>query len=211
MSPPDQARYLTLANRITIVRILGTPVFILLMVYYAIGLRAGEVQPGYRQAALLLFLVVVVTDGMDGYFARRRHEVTKLGRVLDPLADKLLMISAIVLFTRPSLPELQPQFPIWFTLLVISRDVVLVGGSFLIHLHNGSVHVHPRWSGKIATVLQMFCVGWALAALNPGAFVWPVAAAGVFTLISGIQYVMDGVHQIESSGPQHGPSPPAHE
>lgn len=208
MTTPPQVPYLTLANRITIVRILGTPVFILLMIYYTIGLRQGDPIPAYRQAALLLFIVVVITDGLDGYLARSRHEVTTLGRILDPLADKLLMVSTIVLFTRPSLPELEPQFPIWFTLLVISRDVVLVIGSILIHLHNGSVFVRPRWSGKIATVLQMLCVGWALAGIRPGQFLWPVAAAGVFTLISGIQYVMDGVHQIEHRAPRARQDPP---
>jgi CDP-diacylglycerol--glycerol-3-phosphate 3-phosphatidyltransferase/cardiolipin synthase len=202
MNTSPQAPYLTLANRITIVRILGTPVFILLMVYYTLGLRAGEAVPAYRSAALFLFLIVVVTDGLDGYFARRRHEESNLGKILDPIADKLLMISAIVLLTRPSLPELHPQFPIWFAMLVISRDVVLVAGSYVIHLHNGTVQVVPRWSGKLATVLQMLCVGWALAALPSTWFSSLVVAAGVFTLISGIQYVMDGTRQIETTGQQ---------
>lgn len=209
MSASPQARYLTLANRITIVRILGTPVFILLMVYYILGLRQGEAIEAYRQAAFVLFLVVAVTDGLDGYFARRRHEETTLGRILDPLADKLMMISAIVSFTRPSLAGLQPQFPVWFTLLVISRDSILVAGSFLIHLHNGYVEVHPRWSGKVATVLQMSCVGWALANLYPPVFPWLVGSAGALTLLSGIQYVMDGIHQIERSGQEGRQDPPA--
>lgn len=206
-APHPQASYLSLANRVTIVRILGTPVFILLMVYYTIGLRQGEVVPGYRTAAFLLFLVVVVTDGLDGYLARRRKEVTTLGRILDPIADKLLMISAIVLFTRPSLPALQPQFPVWFTLLVISRDFTVVAGSFIIHFHCGSVQVSPRWSGKIATVLMMLCVGWALADWHTPTFFGLVVSAGVFTLISGIQYVMDGVRQIEAGGQPAHPNP----
>ena len=209
MTPPPQAvagSRLTLANRITIARILGTPVFVLLMVYYILGLREGRELPGYRTAALAMFLAVTVTDALDGYLARRRGEISSLGRILDPLADKLLMNAAIVLFTRPSLAALQPQFPVWFAVLVLSRDVIVVAGSLTIHFHAGAVEVVPRWPGKIATALQMFAVGWALAGWPPGPFRGLVGAAGVFTLISGIRYVMDGVRQMDAAGPP-APSP----
>jgi len=192
--------YLTLATKVTIVRILGTPIFILLMVYYMNSLKQGLDMGSLRAAAFSIFLLVALTDGLDGYLARRRHEVTELGRILDPLADKFFMLSAVILFTRPSLPALQPQFPVWFMLLLISRDMIVVGGSALLRYYQGSVQVSPRWSGKLAVCLQMICVGCAVGHLFEALFGWLVAFAGTFTVISGIQCVFDGVRQVAQPG-----------
>ncbi len=188
---------LTLANKVTLVRILGTPVFILIMIYYRMSLGREAPIEGYRYAAIAIFFTVAVTDALDGYLARSRHETSRLGQILDPLADKFLVLSTLILFTNPSLPALQPQFPIWFTLLVISREVVLIAGALLIHLHTGHVGIAPRWSGKIATVLLLVCVGWALCDFSHRVFDLFVWAAALFTAFAWIQYMVDGTRQLE--------------
>lgn len=197
MNPKSQHAPITLATKITIARILGIPVFILVMIYYKMSLAAGEPLEWYRHVALVLFVLIAVTDALDGFLARSRDEVTRLGAILDPLADKALLLSAIILLTRPSLPELSPQFPVWFTLLIISRDVVLLAGSYLIHALTGHVHVQPRITGKMATCFQMAAIIAALIRLPATLFLWITALAAAFTLISGLQYMVDGARQLE--------------
>lgn len=197
MNPKLHHGPITLATKVTIARILGIPVFILVMIYYKMSLAAGAPIEGYRHAALVLFLVIAASDALDGYLARSRDEETRLGAILDPLADKTLLLSAIILLTRPSLPELSPQFPVWFTLIVISRDAVLLGGSYLIHAMTGHVDVHPRITGKVATFLQMGAIVAALIPLPYTVFFWIAVIAAVFTLLSGLQYIADGVRQLE--------------
>ncbi len=194
--PPPR---ITLATRVTLLRILGIPVFVLLMVYHLMSLRDGTPGDAYRYAALGVFILVAATDALDGYLARSRNEITELGRILDPLADKGLLLSAVIMLTRPSLPELQPQLPIWFTLTIISRDVLLVLGALVIHHLMHRVDIRPRLTGKVATFFQMITVVWALASRSSSpVFVGLAMIAAVFTLISGLQYVFDGVRQVES-------------
>lgn len=188
---------ITLATRITLARILGIPVFILLMIYYKMSLTAGEPVAWYRHLALALFVLIAGTDALDGFLARARDEETRLGAILDPLADKALLLSAIILLTRPSLEALSPQFPVVFTLIIISRDVALLMGTYLIHTITGHVHVQPRMTGKIATCFQMAAIIAALIPLPYALFFWIMVIAALFTLISGLQYVVDGVRQVE--------------
>jgi CDP-diacylglycerol--glycerol-3-phosphate 3-phosphatidyltransferase len=188
---------ITLASKITILRILGVPLFILVLLYYTMNLSRGQTKDFERFIALGLFAAVAFTDAVDGYLARSRREITRLGSILDPIADKALLVSGMVLLTRPSLPALQPQFPVAFTLLVISRDVVLVAGAFVVHLISGHVRVRPRWTGKVATFFQMLCIAWALARGPRVPFLVFVCTAGFFTFVSGAHYLLDGIRQIE--------------
>jgi CDP-diacylglycerol--glycerol-3-phosphate 3-phosphatidyltransferase len=188
---------ITLATKVTILRILGIPVFILLLVYYTVNLSNGVEKDYQRIVALACFLGVALTDALDGYLARSRKEVTRLGCILDPLADKLLLVSALILLTRPSVPALQPQFPIAFTLLVISRDVLLIAGAAVIQYMTGQVQVHPRWTGKVTTFLQMVAVTWALSHGPVRPFMVIVWLAAAFTFISGLQYLLTGIRQFE--------------
>lgn len=196
MTTPLPHAPITLATRITILRILGIPLFILILIYYKISLAEGEPVEWYRHLALGLFVLIAVTDALDGYLARVRDEESRLGAILDPLADKALLLSAIILLTRPSLEVLQPQFPIAFTLLIISRDVVLLSGSYIVHSVVGHIEVRPRIAGKVATFLQMAAIIAALIPLTP-VFMWIVWAAAAFTLFSWLQYIFDGVRQLE--------------
>jgi len=198
---------ITLASKVTVLRILGVPVFILMLLYYTLNLAQGEIKEYQRLTALALFLLIAVTDAADGFLARLRNEVTRLGSILDPIADKLLLLSGLILLTRPSIPQLEPQFPIAFTVLVISRDALLVAGAFVIHHMTGKVAIHPRWTGKLATVVQMAAITWALARGPVGGFMALVWLGALFTFVSGVQYIVDGARQFEQ---EHGAeTPPA--
>jgi len=202
MDAPQQKPRLTLATKVTIVRLMGVPVFVVLLIYYLGGLARGEDSLLERMLALVVFAAVAVTDALDGYLARSRNEVTELGRMLDPIADKALLLSGLILLTRPSLPALAPHIPIWFTALVISRDVVLILGSLLVHELAGNVTVQPRLSGKLATCLQMATIIWVLIGGAEQQFNWFLGTAAVLTALSWIQYVVDGARQLAHV--QHG-------
>jgi phosphatidylglycerophosphate synthase len=87
--------------------------------------------------------------------------------------------------------------------LVISRDAVILVGAMILYLLNGKVHVKPTWTGKVATVLQMVAIGWVMLQLQFLPLLYVVIAAGLFTLISGIVYVTDGVRQLQAEGHAH--------
>lgn len=188
---------ITLATKITMVRLLGVPVFIVLVVYYLASIRAGAVNDGYRIAALVTFLLIALTDALDGYLARRRGEITRLGSILDPIADKALMLSGLILLTKPTIPDFEPRIPLWFTGLVISRDVFLVAGALLIRYFAREVHIKPHITGKIATVLQVAVIAWALARILPDWFLGGVMLAAIFTAASWAIYLKEGLRQLE--------------
>ncbi len=185
---------MTTANKITIVRILLIPVFVMLAVYYGDSVQQGASNEALRLAAILVFLTAAVSDGLDGYVARRYNQRSKLGTILDPIADKGLLLAGLLTLT---FSDWGYHFPLWFPVLVITRDVVIVAGSFGLHYLNGDVHVRPRWTGKVATVLQMIALGWVMLQLrlvNPAI---PVALAGLFTFVSGVGYILDGIRQLQ--------------
>jgi CDP-diacylglycerol--glycerol-3-phosphate 3-phosphatidyltransferase len=185
---------MTTANKITIFRILLIPGFVMLGVYYGESVANGEPQEWLRLGAILVFLAASVSDGFDGYIARRYNQRTKLGAILDPIADKGLLLAGLLTLTFSNWGY---HFPLWFPVLVIARDVVIVAGGFGLHYLNGDVQVRPRWSGKIATVFQMIAIGWVMLQLTIVRPLIPVVLAGVFTFISGVQYVRDGILQLQ--------------
>ena len=202
MQLPAPAK-LTLANKVTLLRIVGVPVFILLMLYYTRSLKAGAPVEMYRWAAFTCFLIIAGTDALDGFLARVRNEVSHLGKLLDPLADKALLLAGLILFTRPSLPELVPQMPLWYSVLIISRDVVLIAFALIIHHVAGNVQVRPSIVGKGATVLQMGTLAWALAHGDLVVFKILIYAAAIFSLVAFVQYSVSGIRQLAAASAEH--------
>jgi CDP-diacylglycerol--glycerol-3-phosphate 3-phosphatidyltransferase len=191
---------MTTANKITIVRILLVPFFISQVIYYA---YTG--QAGYRWGALLSFAAAALADGLDGYVARRYNQRSELGAILDPLADKLLLTSAIILLSLEN-HRYFDRVPMWLTVTVLSRDAITLIGMALIHYTMGKVKVRARVAGKIATVLQMATVLWILLGWNTRALAYLVAGAGFFTAASGLLYILDGLRQLNSH-PASAPAP----
>ena len=185
---------MTTANKITILRILLIPFFVVELIYY---LQTGNEI--HRLLALLSFAVTAILDGVDGYIARRYNQRSELGAILDPLADKFLLVSAIVTLSFNRSPHLG-QIPLWLTGTVLGRDVLLLIGIAVIRLTVGKVTVRPRLMGKVATVFQMAVVIWILLGwdrdLDAHWFgVWSIGAAA-FTGISGLLYVFDAIRQL---------------
>ena len=192
---------MTTANKVTIGRVLLVPFFIVQFLYY--------VQHGvewHRVAAILTFALAVFSDGLDGYIARHYNQRSHLGTILDPLADKLLLVSGVVLLSFNNEPHL-PQAPLWLAGMIVGRDMVLLIGLIVVHYCCGRVSVRPIPLGKAATVLQMTCILWALLKWNRNWLAaWCVGAA-VCTGISGVFYVCEGVRQLNAS-PTSGPAHP---
>lgn len=187
---------MTTANKITILRILLIPFFVVELIYYV---RSGNEV--HWLAALLSFAVAAILDGVDGYIARRYHQISELGKILDPLADKLLLVSGVVTLSFNHGPYLG-QIPLWLTGTIIGRDLWILIGMVVIQMTAGKVSVRPRVTGKVATVLQMAAVIWILLKWDGGrgqqGFFYCALGAAVLTGLSGLLYVWDGMKQLGS-------------
>jgi cardiolipin synthase (CMP-forming) len=194
---------MTTANKITILRILLTPFFVVEGLYYVT--TGNEV---YRFIAIISFAVAAICDGVDGYVARRYNQRSELGAILDPLADKLLLVSAIVLLSFNW--TYFERIPLWLTCTILGRDILILVGVVVIQITIGKLRVKPRVFGKIATVLQMVTVIWVLLKWDEKQLHYCALAAAIFTGASGLLYVWDGVRQLSShpaSNPKSGKSP----
>jgi cardiolipin synthase len=129
---------LTIANQLTILRIMLVPLFVLLLLYERLG------------TALVVFIIAGITDALDGLAARLAGQRTSIGAWLDPMADKLLLVTTFIVLTLPAVP-LTNHLPVWLTVLVISRDVVIVGFVAVINLAVGPRTFRPSLLGKAAT------------------------------------------------------------
>lgn len=194
---------MTTANKVTVVRILLIPFFVVEVLYY---MKTGNEV--HRWFALTAFLVAAVCDGVDGFIARHFNQRSELGAVLDPLADKLLLVSGVVLLSLDN-PHLG-SMPLWLTVTIIGRDLLLLIGLVITQMMIGKVNVHPRVLGKVATVLQMVCIVWILLKWDrtlggPWFAIWTLGAA-VCTGVSGLFYIRDGMKQL-GAHPTSSPAP----
>ena len=172
------------ANKISTSRILSVPFFIASLIYYS------PERDYLRFVALGIFLLGVISDVVDGFIARRTPHKSPAGLILDPLGDKLLLISSFVcLFLRKDLP-LGISFPIWVTLIVISRDVLIILGAMVIYIVKQNIDVSPTRWGKLTTTFQMFSVIALLLQWRFSYILWWLAV--FFTVISGIDYINRG-------------------
>lgn len=196
---------MTTANKVTILRILLIPFFVVEVLYYVE--TGNEV---HHLLAILSFAITAILDGVDGYIARRYNQKSELGAILDPLADKLLLVSGIVALSFNHGPYLG-QIPLWLTGTIIGRDFLILIGMVVIQLTVGKVAVRPRVIGKCATVLQMAVVIWILLkwdqTLSPVWLKYLMAGAAICTGVSGLLYVWDGVKQL-GSHPTSSPTKP---
>lgn len=183
-----ESRRVTLANRITILRLLLIPVFNVLVVSYT------PAEPWIRYSALAVFVVASLSDALDGFVARAYNQKTRLGAVLDPLADKLLLNLAFVFLAVNDNFVERP--PMWIPVLILSRDVVIAMGSYILNEFFGPLRPKPRLSGKLTTALQMASIVAVLLQVN---FAYELLLAMItVTMISFVDYVYTGVRQVGS-------------
>jgi cardiolipin synthase len=170
------------ANRITIIRIILVPFFIMAILYHRLGL------------AFIIFLVASITDGLDGYIARIRKERTQLGKILDPVADKMLLVSAYISLSMVSgLPE-HLKMPVYVPIAVISRDVIILFGAVVIYLLTEKMEIRPTVLGKITTFFQMLTIISLLLGFIYSNWIWN--ATVVLTVLSGLDYIRIGAKQL---------------
>jgi len=189
---------MTTANKITLIRLALVPVFIVLLWSYGNG--GKELL---RWLALTIFIIAIFTDCLDGYVAARFGQRTQLGAMLDPIADKLLLVLGLVILSQNNRPYLEP-IPSWLIGVVFGRDVVLLIGMITMY-YNGEkmVKVVPHLLGKISTVLQMTTIAITLLKVPATLVFWSALGAMVTTALSGIIYMAEGLRRLNP--PQQNP------
>ncbi|MBM3245902.1 MAG: CDP-diacylglycerol--glycerol-3-phosphate 3-phosphatidyltransferase [Candidatus Omnitrophica bacterium] len=172
------------ANKISTFRILSVPFFIATLIYYS-------PQRDYlRFLALGIFCLAVISDAVDGYIARKSGQQSQAGLVLDPLGDKLVLVSAFIcLYLIDNFP-LGIKFPLWVTLIVVSRDALILLGAVVVYMVRQHINISPTRWGKLTTIFQMSSVIAVLLQLRFAYLFWWTAV--FFTLISGADYVKRG-------------------
>jgi len=180
------SRIVTVPNMLTIFRMVLIPVFVTLVFYQRFLL------------ALTVFVVAGITDGLDGLLARRFDQRSQLGTILDPIADKLMLVTAfVVLSMRSVFPQPVPNhlpIPFWVTVAVISRDVFIVVGAAAINIMTGFRGFRPSWLGKLNTTVQIIAIAIIMFAASVPygtGYYLPTLYATVFAfvLLSGAHYV----------------------
>jgi len=141
--------------------------------------------------------MIGLSDMLDGYFARRRNEITNLGKYLDPVADKLvLMVSCIILSSDQVWPE--PRFPNWIMTVIVSRDLVLMFGTVALLIITGRMDCQPTMLGKAATAFQIIAIISVimgnLIPLTVLVAIWWLVV--ILTFTSGLLYIYRGVKQL---------------
>ena len=181
---------LNLPNCLTLVRILTIPVFLEFLAYHL-----------YREA-LLVFILGGMTDFLDGFVARKMKQQTALGAYLDPVADKLLVITSFIMLGAIE------GIPMWLAVVVVVRDIlILIGYAIIYVLVEERLQVKPSLIGKWSTTLQLLTLGVALALLyDPKLFSVPVLrlfvwVTAVATVVSGCQYLYRGLVWLQNQAP----------
>ncbi|MEZ5346192.1 MAG: CDP-alcohol phosphatidyltransferase family protein [Pyrinomonadaceae bacterium] len=175
---------ITIPNLLTFLRMALIPVFASLLFY------------GYSGWSLVVFFIAGVSDGVDGFIARKYNQESELGTILDPIADKLLMTTAFIILTLPKVfpPVEYLPVPFWVTAAVIGRDVLIITVAAAINVMTGFTGFKPSWLGKLSTTVQVFAVGLILiAAVFPATkgFYLPTVYIVVVALafLSGFHYI----------------------
>lgn len=181
---------LNLPNFLTLIRILSIPFFLVYLSYHR-----------YLEA-LIIFIIGGITDFLDGLAARLMKQQTPLGAYLDPIADKLLVITSFIVL------GLIGGVPMWLAIIVVSRDVLIITGyGIIVFLTDERPEVKPSLIGKLSTLLQLFTLGVALALLhNPMLMdLWMrdifIGSTAVLTVVSGVQYIYRGFVWLQNKAP----------
>ncbi len=182
---------LNIANMMTLIRMLSVPFFISSIVYY-------HLDADYlRYVALGIFLLAICTDVIDGYVARAYHQKTKIGAILDPLADKFLLMSAFICLYHVQEITAAIEVPLWILLIVISRDAILLIAGAGIYLTRGSIDVAPSRIGRATAFFQVVSIVAVL--LHLPFFPWLWFVVGVLSLASGLDYLRAGIKVLNAS------------
>jgi len=210
--PPKLWRWLSWPNRITLLRLLLVPPFIVLVM--------NQNEPGWawaRHAALGVFVLMGLSDAVDGLLARRLNQRSRLGAILDPLADKVLIVCAVVMLAWPHTSVPGAALPNWAVVIVVGKDLWVVLGFVVVYLVTDRFRVQPTLAGKVCTMGQLVTVGAVLLApdlekaapvtrgqiaLGGGVL---LSVLGVWSMISytrlGLRFVAEEEKPLAEAGP----------
>jgi len=180
---------MNIANKISTFRILTVPFFIACLLYYS------PEKDYLRLVALSIFMLAVISDAVDGYIARKNKQHSAAGLILDPLGDKVLLISAFIFLY---LTDTGIKFPLWVSLIVVSRDAIILLGIIAIFIVRQNLNMHPTVWGKLTTFFQMTSVISVLTRWQFSCILWSIAI--FFTLISGVDYIRKGFAILYGTG-----------
>ena len=183
---------MTLPNFITIARLIGVPLIVWLMI------------ADRYLAATILFILAGLSDAADGFIAKRFEATSELGAYLDPVADKALLVSVFVTL------GLKGALPAWLIVLVVSRDLFIIGGMLLAYVLSNPMAVHPLWVSKVNTVAQIVLIGLVLGERSGAAAFGPlvgvvVVAAAALTVASAGAYLIEWVRHMAGRPGEPGP------
>jgi len=188
---------ITIPNLLSLLRMGLTPLFLI------------SVVNGQAVAALATFAAAGITDALDGYIARTYGQQSRLGAYLDPIADKMLLMSAYVVLAIPGLHK-GALIPVWVTVLVIARDLIILAIALVSYLALGTRRFQPNLLSKVNTIVQVVT---AIAILASGVWLglvplvwWLPYAVAASTVASGVSYLHERAVQVENSSPA---GPPA--
>lgn len=175
---------MNIPNTLTLLRIVLTPVMVILILYKEFRL------------ALIVFTVAGVTDALDGFLARALKQKTMAGRILDPLADKMLLVSSYITLSMTGI------IPAWLTVIVISRDFIILTGVSLLFMFREGVEIAPSFISKFTTLSQLISIFLALVDMQTSVVCWlagPVfKVTAAVTVISGVHYMYTGFNILTS-------------
>ncbi|MCE0522475.1 MAG: CDP-alcohol phosphatidyltransferase family protein [Methylacidiphilales bacterium] len=187
---------MTWATRITILRLLLVPVFVTFIITYD---NTDPREEAWRYAAIAVFVLASLSDAVDGYLARHWNQGSALGALLDPIADKLLLFTALVTLSVIPLGNLN-RFPIWFPVIIISRDALLLGGYCILRHFQVPMLIRPHWTGKVSTVFTLMAIGAVLFKLGISLTFWLCVLGAGFALVCTVIYVRQGLNLLTHSG-----------
>ncbi len=179
---------MNIANILTIIRIFLVPLFIIYI--------------GYNKPlwALIIFAIAGLTDAIDGYIARKFNQETLLGKILDPIADKFLLVSSFIFIYNSNL---EIRMPFWYVVIVISRDIFILLGSLVIYLIKGNLKIEPSIFGKATTFFQIVSIITILLAniipLDRYLIDGSIYISSIFTILSALTYLHMGLEQLKNT------------
>lgn len=187
---------ISLPTKITFIRIILTPIIIFLILIHHEKIQEFGLKSSQTYWILTLFSIAIISDILDGYLSRKFNLITRLGSFLDPIADKILIISTTLVLTYVDCGN---PLPIYYTTLIVARESIQISGAISIGIISGDITIKHHWTGKIATFLQILMVYCSLT-LESVSFCFSLSLlTSFFAIWSAIMYIHNGLIQLPST------------
>ncbi len=184
---------MTIPTRITLARLIMSPVFVVLAIKYNSTIKLGNPDVIYLYLAMLVFALAVISDALDGYLARKLNQQSRIGSFLDPIADKTLLLSATITLT---FIDCGNPLPIFYTTLILSRELIQISGAIAIGAILGDIKVKHHWTGKFSTFMQVILIYSAFIVPSETVILYLAFIGGFFTFSSAALYIYAGLSQL---------------